>query len=305
MRTWIISFCLASVCTLVHAMQSPIMEQPGINMRGSYIVNMGFIDQTGSTNDFTDASMANYGVSVGQLVGVNPETGEAITNAVNLLPIMVRSALVAGEVNAGLVSGDGSGLTGLNAGEIMGYLPVSSMPTSGVWNVSGLTLKNANFEGPLSVGGEALDVDSDLNVQGTLTGDATGLSNIPAGGEAGSIQFNAEGLLEGNTNFFIHAATDRLASESADGIIFRAYKGNVIADDKLVYVVRRYNETSELSLLEDGQENIRLRGDGSVYIAGSLEVGGDVTFAQGTNSGSNVLYIPQSGDLSMGSYVAQ
>lgn len=304
MRIWTITLCVASVCLVAQAKDKPTIDASGINMGSNYVYNLGFLDVAATSNNFTDAEVAHNGISVGQLVGINPETGQIITNAVNLLPIMARSAFIAGEVNAGLFSGDGAGLTNLNGEALVGYIPVGSMPTSGVWNISGMTLKNANFEGPLSVGGQALDIDSDLNVQGTLSGNASGLSNIPAGGSDGSIQFNAAGQLEGNTNYFIHAETEKLGFYATDNI-FRAYAGHTTAGENLIYVVRRYGSSSELCLLDQGTETIRFRGDGTAYIAGDLTVGGEVTFENGVTMGGENWYIPAGGDLSMGTFTQQ
>ncbi len=310
MRNWIIALCAGSICMMVQARDKPIINKTGIDMLTNYVYNMAFLDMAATSNDFRDAEIAHHGISVGQLVGVNPETGQIITNAANLLSIMARSAYVAGTVDAGEFVGDGSGLTNLNAGMVVGYLPVSSLPTSGVWNVSDLTLKNANFEGPLSVGGQTLDIDSDLNVQGMLTGDASGLSNMPAAGLDGSLQFNSGGRLAGDTNYFIHAETGKIAFRAREGNLWRAYKRGEVLDRNLIYAVRDHEDTAELCLLTDGVEMIRLRGDGSAYIAGSLEVGGDVTFANGVTIdgesspyGSDNWYIPEAGDLSMGPYV--
>ena len=281
----------------------PSLTQHGINMQDKHIYNYGFIDLTTQTNDFTDAYIGRAVVSSGQLCGINPVTGEIITNEVNLLPIMVRSAYIAGAVDAGRFVGDGAGLTNLTATALVGYIPVASLPTSGVWNISDLTLQNANFEGPVSVGGPSLDVESDLNVQGQLCGDASGLSNVPAGGADGSLQFNDAGRLMGNTNYFIHAETGKMAFQSNEGNLWRAYKWGTVNQENLIYRVRRYEDTTELALYDDGVEKIRLRGDGSAYIAGSLEVDGEVILANGATIGGDSWYVPESGDLSMGDFV--
>jgi hypothetical protein len=304
MRVLVMGLCWVVACAVTNAADNPVIDETGINMGSNYVYNLGYLDVAAASNDFTDAEVAHNAISVGQLVGVNPETGQMVTNAVNLLPIMARSVFAAGEVNAGWFAGNGGGLTNLNGGSIMGYIPIGSMPTSGVWNVSGLTFKDAHFEGPLSVGGQTLEVGSDLNVQGKLSGDASGLSNVPAGGTDGSLQFNSEGRLVGNTNYFIHAETGKMSFHAKEGNLWRAYKRGVVSDETLAYVVRDYGRTVELCLLTDGIENIRLRGDGTAYIAGDLKVGGDVTFANGITAGSNNWYIPESGDLSMGNYVA-
>jgi prepilin-type processing-associated H-X9-DG protein len=307
MRNWITTLGVLFACTATWAGDKPQIEADGIDMQGLPVYNYGLLDMAASSNDFTSANMANHVISVGQLVGINPETGQMITNSVNLIPIMVRSAYVAGEVNAGTFTGDGSGLSNLDGAAVVGYLPISAMPTSGVWNVSGLTLQNANFEGPITVGGDTMEVSSDLEIQGTLSGDASGLSNIPAGGTDGSLQFNSDGSLAGNTNYFIHAETGKMGyySEGSKGNLWRVYADDTVAESNLIYIVRRYGDTTELRMLQDGTDGIRLRGDGTAYIAGDLEIGGNVTFADGSVAGSDGWYIPESGDLSMGSYTQE
>ncbi|WP_372846792.1 hypothetical protein [Pontiella sp.] len=307
MRNRIIALGVLSLCAATWAGDKPQIEDDGIDMQGLPVYNHGFLDVASSGNDFTSTNMASRLVSVGQLVGINPETGQMVTNAVNLVPIMIRSAHVAGEVNAGTFTGDGSGLSNLDGGAVVGYLPISALPTSGVWNVSGITLQNANFDGPISVGGESMEVGSDLDVQGTLSGDASGLTNIPAGGTDGSLQFNSDGSLAGNTNYFIHAETGKMGYYSAgsQGNLMRVYADDTVAAENLLYVVRRYENTTELRLLEGGEDGIRFRGDGTAYIAGDLNVGGSVTFADGSVAGADGWYIPESGDLSMGSYTQE
>lgn len=299
----VLYFISASIATYAQTNSIPIDGSAGIDMGGRHVGNLGRFDLSSSTNDFTHAEVAHHGASIGLLVGINPEDGQPVTNVVNLLPLMVRSAYAAGEVNAGLFTGDGSGLVNIPAGQVVGYLPISSLPTSGVWNVEGLTLKNARFDGPLSIGNQPLDLKSDLNVEGTLSGDASGLSNIPAGGADGSIQFNEVGKLAGHTNYFIHAQTGNLAFSPAENNIMRAYKWGEVSPEKLIYVVRTYKDTTELCMLAGGSENIRLRGDGSAYFSGSVEIDGDITFANGMKAGSENWYIPETGDLSMGAYI--
>jgi hypothetical protein len=57
-------------------------------------------------------------------------------------------------------------------------------------------------------------------------------------------------------------------------------------------------------MFNNGEETIRLRGDGSVYASGNLEVGGLVLDGDGT-LGSLRLYLPEDGDLSMGSFTQE
>lgn len=126
-----------------------------------------------------------------------------------------------------------------------------------------------------------------------------------AGGTDGSIQFNKDGKLAGYTNFFIHAETGKMAFHAKEGNLWRAYKRGVVAPENLAYVVRDHGDTVELCLLTDGVEGIRLRGDGTAYIAGDLQIdgqlladessltnlnistlGGSISFSQLPNSGT-------------------
>jgi hypothetical protein len=100
----------------------------GINLNGSYLYNLGFLELSKTEWDFTDRPVSGCAIGVGQLCGVDPETGNMITNAVDLLPLMARSLDVAGGVNASYFVGDASGLTNLYAGALIGTVPVDRLP---------------------------------------------------------------------------------------------------------------------------------------------------------------------------------
>jgi len=147
--------------------------------------------------------------------------------------------------------------------------------------------------------GGTVNVSSNLTVQGKIIGNASELTEVAAGGAEGSIQFNEDGILSGNTNFFIHAETEKLAFNASEGNVFRAYKDSVL-NENLIYVVRRFENTTEICLLEDGEETLRLRGDGSIYATGALQVGG-LSF----NDTEIDWFIPEEGDLSMGTFTQE
>lgn len=275
-----------------------------IDVKGGFIYNHGAINPGDVGMTFTNEGIRDITVSAGQLSGVDPETGLMITNSANLLSLKAESLMAVSNIVAGgSFIGDGSGLTNLNVDSLSGPIPASSLPASGTWNAAGVTIQNANLSGDLHVDGDVLTISTNLTVQGTISGNGSGLSNVAAGGVDGSIQFNQNGQLSGNTNFFIHADTGKLAFNANEGNLFRAFRGEA-SDEKLIYVLRRFENTTELCMLKNGVETIRLRGDGSIYASGALEVGG-LSLGGGETSGSTGWFIPEEGDLSMGTFTQE
>lgn len=277
-----------------------------LDVQGGFIYNHGAINPDDYGLTFTNAGIRDVTISAGQLSGVDPESGEVITNAANLLPIRAQSLESSADIHAasnivagGTFVGDGSGLTNLSvevfSGTIQasqiegGVLTAGVMPTSGVWNASGLTLSNPALAGRIQVSGDALSVSTNLTVEGTISGDASGLTGVPAGGNDGELQFNEGGVLSGNTNYFIHPQTGRLAFNAPEGNVFRAYTGSV-ADTNLIYSVRNENGIAVVRLIQNTNENIRFSGDGEAFIAGDLQVGGQIV---GDGSGLTNLITPE------------
>lgn len=274
-----------------------------LDVQGGFVYNHGIINPGDAGLTFTNEGIRDITISAGQLSGIDPETGNVITNPANLLSIKAESLTTVSNVTAGgTFVGDGSGLTNLNAAKINGRIKVSNLPSSGTWNASGLIITNAQLAGNVTV--NTLTVSTNLTVQGTISGNGSGLSSVAAGGENGSIQFNQNGQLAGNTNFFVHSETGKLAFYAREGNLFRAFKGTEVSETNMIYVLRRFEGTTELCMFKDGVETIRLRGDGSIYATGALEVGG-LSLGGGGTSGSTGWFIPEEGDLSMGTFTQQ
>jgi hypothetical protein len=289
---------LLTACLTVSWVLSPAMADPvDLDLEGGAVYNLGLIPVS-ETNDFQEAPFRGMAVSVGQLTGVHPEDGSMITNYYLLLPLMAQSVQVADLVDAGYFVGDGSLLTNLDAGSVTGgRLPVAVLPISGTWDAGGLVIHNASLSGALQ--GEALTITSNLTVQGVISGDGSGLSDVAAAGEPGAVQFNEDGRLAGSTALFIHEETSRPAFFPEEGNYLRAYKDGTVSDENLILVLRQFGDTSEVVLRRDGQDTIRLQGDGSIHAAGALNVGG---LNIGVGDGSHVSFIPAQGDLSMGPF---
>ncbi len=256
--------------------------------------NLGLIEiQPGG--DFGDAEHRARAVSAGQLIGIDPDDGSMITNTVYLLPLMSRSLYAAGVVDAGYFVGDGSQLENLPAQALQGSISPAALPAAGTWDASGLNIVNARLSGNVLVEGSGLVIDSDLTVLGAIAGDGAGLSNIAAGND-GDLQFNSGGQLAGSSNIFIHDQTGKLVLRSVDGSLLHAYREGVVDDGHLVFVLRDSGDTVELVMRLNGEDTIRLAGDGSIS-AGSLNVG-----SLSVGGASSGWFIPEAGDLSMGAF---
>lgn len=278
-----------------------------IDVRGGFIYNHGAINPGDLGLAFTNAGVRDVTVSAGQLSGIDPETGAAITNSANLLSLKAESVTTVSNITAGgTFVGDGSGLTDLKATAVSGVLPASALPVSGTWNASGVTIENASLSGTVHVAGDSLTVSTNLTVQGVISGDGSGLSRVAAGGADGTIQFNQSGQLAGNTNYFIHPESGKLAFTANRGNLFRVFRRTGdFSETNMTYVLRCYKDTTELCMFQNGEETIRIRGDGSIYAAGTLNVSG-LSLGGGESSvGSVNWFIPEEGDLSMGTFTQQ
>ncbi|MDD3276224.1 MAG: hypothetical protein PHP93_04130 [Kiritimatiellales bacterium] len=275
----------------------------GLDLQGGLISGHGYVPAGDNGLAFTNYGIRDLTLSAGQLSGVDPETGAVITNAANLLSLKAESLTAVSNVTAGgSFVGDGSRLTNLNVNSFSGTLNASSLPGSGVWDAAGLTITNASLAGDVTV--QSLTVSTNLTVQGIISGDGSGLSHVAAGGTDGSLQFNRNGQLEGNTNFFIHATTGKLAFNAQGGNIFRTFRGNDPITGNMTFVLRSFEDTTEVCMFNNGVETIRLRGDGSIYASGTVEVGG-LSLGGGETSGSTGWFVPEEGDLSMGTFTQQ
>lgn len=179
----------------------------------------------------------------------------------------------------GTVTGDGSGLTNLLAQpELAAFItattngPAATITTNQIasWNSGGTLAQSVQ----ISTG--AVNIATNLTVQGRISGNGSGLNNVAAGGNPGELQFNANGVLAGNTNYFIHPTENKLAFNGPDGNISRAYNSKTITDENLIYSLRNEDGAAVLRLRQDGQDTIRLSGDGSAYIAGNLQLAGQL-----------------------------
>ncbi len=247
-----------------------------LDVQGGFIYNHGMINPGDFGMTFTNAGIRDVTVSAGQLSGVDPVTGEVITNALNLISLKARSLETSGDiVSRGSFSGNASGLTNLSASRLTGMIKAANMPSSGTWNASGITINNAKLTG----------------------------GTVSAGGSSGSIQFNDNGILSGNPNFFIHPTEKKPAFRSPSGYFFRGYKSEPISDDNLIYSLRNEDGTSVLRLRENGQDKVVLKGDGSITFGGETRT----TWPSGGGDSTNVVtttftYVPPQGDLAMGIY---
>lgn len=284
-----------------------------LNLQNGFVYNHGLISPGSiGTNEytFTDAGVRDITISIGQLSGVDPETGEMITNSVDLLSLKVNSLTTIDDIitAAGSFIGDGSGISNLNvsiaipAGSISAAQLAPDVAAAAItdtdiadWNAGKVLAQN------IQISDGTVVVTTNLNVQGTISGSGSGLNGVAAAGPEGSLQFNVGGVLAGNTNVFIHPENGNVAFFAKEGNLFRAFTGTEATDEGLIYALRRFGDTTEMCMFTNGVETIRLRGDGTIYASGTLEVGG---LSIGGTTG-NGWFIPEEGDLSMGTFTQE
>jgi len=113
----------------------PGQEANVLNLKGGFVTNMGFVAAGDLGMEFTNAGIRTMAVSIGQLGGVNPETGEIIINEGNLLPMVTKDLDVTGKAFFytniyiaadtyvyGAFYGSGAGITNLPVQNISGSL---------------------------------------------------------------------------------------------------------------------------------------------------------------------------------------
>jgi hypothetical protein len=124
-----------------------------------------------------------------------------------------------------------------------------------------------------------------------------------AAGEEGTVQYNASGRLSGHPDHFIHAQSGRPAIRVQNDDLIRAYRtDDSIEDDNLIFSVRREQGSADIVLLKNGEETVRISGQGDVVVSGELQA--DRLTVNGSMSVTQWL-VPEAGDLSMGPFVAQ
>jgi hypothetical protein len=74
----------------------PEPEEVTIDLEGGYIAQMGLIPAGDEGLEFTNEAIRHMAVSIGQLGGVNPQSGEIIVNDGNLLPLVAQELDVTG-----------------------------------------------------------------------------------------------------------------------------------------------------------------------------------------------------------------
>jgi len=245
------------------------------------------------------AQVAPLVVNIGQLAGITTN-GVAIADVEDLLPLTVQSLTVQTPDGASVVL-DAQGVLALDvtAGSLR-FVDENGQPhgLARSWTEAADQIDWSSVTNRPPVGNSQI-------ADGTIAPEKLSFTPLTgAAGAPGSIQFNENGQLAGNTNLFIHAETGKLAFYAQEGNLFRAFKGGEVSDANMIYVLRRYEDTIELCLLQNGEQTVRLRGDGSIYASGTLNVGG-LSLGGGETSGSTGWFIPEEGDLSMGPFTQE
>lgn len=263
---------------VVAGTQAQTVFTNGIDMAGSQMEGLGMIDASSYTNltlyDFRDSA-----VSIGQLMGLNPESGVQITREEDLVPYVGKIFIVSdGTTNFPVI---------VTADGISAPLIV----------VDDLLVGNKNVYSVLS------NLESRVVAQEELAADMQDFvseDGLVASGPEGAVQFNEAGQLAGTANLFIHPGENKAAFTATDGYLFRVYKNSIVASSNLIYSVREQNGRAVVEFAENGLATISLGSDGNVHVAGNLTVEGSVSV-----TGSTQWYLPESGDLSMGTFTQE
>ena len=217
----------------------------GIALSNEYVRQQGLVDLAAwSGGSVTGETVRGLGVSLGQLSGVNPETGEAIADPGNLLPLAARSLSV-----AGTIIGDGSGLTNLNAsGLSSGTVPAERL--AGVYDI---TATNAQDAMKLN-GEEAAYYRNANNLNAGTVADvllSAGLQTL-AGNDGGALtNLNADSLASGALPVERLSGTYDITATNAGNA---ARLGDVAATN---YARTDVAETFETNVYFSGQVGIR------------------------------------------------
>ena len=216
-----------------------------LDLQGGAATNHGYVVACDTNGfPFTTNNIAALGqtVSLGQLCGINPTNGLPLEGEQDLLPMAVftldAEGISAGTVMAGEFIGDGSGLTNLPGEQIDGELSVDSLPTSGVWDASGVTISN-------------------LSAVGLLVND----------------DFTADDLIV--TNLTVH---DELVVENPDGLVSSSSNASPAALQGTVYWYDSGSTTNGEAIFYNSSDTYAYWYDGAEWIISTnTVVGGSPT----------------------------
>ena len=177
----LVSFFLLLSTTAHAAKPTPTPAGDSVDLGGGFVEHMGFIPAGDEGEAFTNAAIRNLGVSIGQLGGVNPETGEVIINEGNLLPLVAQelditgfaffytNIFVAGDTHVyGTLYGSGAGISNIPVFSIQGSLTerpeiqqamhsINTNITALQWMVIEQQQASADTNNPHQVSAEQLD----------------------------------------------------------------------------------------------------------------------------------------------------
>lgn len=115
--------------------EKPTPDGDSVDLGGGFVENMGFIPAGDEGLGFTNETIRHMAVSIGQLGGVNPETGQIIINEGNLLPLVAQeldvtkdaffytNVYIAGDTYIyGVIYGSGEGMSNIPSTIITGSL---------------------------------------------------------------------------------------------------------------------------------------------------------------------------------------
>jgi hypothetical protein len=253
----------------------------------------------GAPGKLLDAQQASQvtrlAINIGQLAGLDL-SGLPLASMADLMPLVVQSLTVKDDAGTVVVLDEnGVQAARIQSGEIALGLDAGAAAVTNWTDV----LRHVNWAAVTNlppVGSEQLQA-------GSVRAEHLGFDPDAAAGEEGAVQYNAGGQLSGHPDHFIHAQSGRPAIRVQNDDLIRAYRTDDSTEpENLIFSLRREKGSADIVLLKNGQETVRISGEGNVVVTGDLQasrltVSGEMSVSQ--------WLVPEAGDLSMGPFVTQ
>jgi len=248
----------------------------------------------------TATNLAALVVNIGQLAGMDLE-GVDLTDPADLLPLVAQSLLIRSSEGAViLLDHDGVHAVNVTAGGFS-FVDGQGQPTGQVtsWEelielVDWQSISNLPPQQP---------VTSEHITEGSVTVDSLDFDPHAAAGPEGAIQYSSSGQLAGDAQFAVDSVSGKVDITASGTDMIRAYWDEDAGAEDVVFLLRRRPDaTAEVVLFQNGEETIRLQGNGSAYIPGQVNLG--TVIAETLELSQGAWYVPEGGDLMMGSFTA-
>ncbi len=272
MKRYVIVACVMLV--FPHMLFAQEVFSNGVDVSGAFVFGNGMITLESTTNTQDDAMTRDLAPSVGQIFGVDPDTGNTIALNGDLLTFKPRvlDLTVAGNrlyvIAADQIVGSSAVQVGYVGSNLVLSIPAASITTSEL-DLNSVDSRYVELSDDISAG----QLTNALHLV-AFTGDGTSVTNL----DWNNIVLNMPaGFADGTDD-----AGDASAWATNPAVANVVLTGNWLSGDG-----------DQEGLTVDGTGNI---GVGTNAPSAMLHVAGSARFEEG------ITFIPEMGDLSMGSY---